>query len=273
MRMWRTFFLIALVGVWPQLGCQQFPTEKSVQDARPIPQTAPVAPKQETTTVATEQPSMARAQTLEDAQKISDAMAMYEDIRRHDNTQMVPATKKMAFIYLRNNQLDRAELEYQFLLQHSPRDPDPLYALGDIAYRRAHWGIAEKMFRDALAGKPDHTNAIVSLGMTLAQRGSYEESIATFKQVVGPADAYCQVAGVMKLNGKREDAMRAYQAAAPERIRATGCRTLELALMYQADPNLATVAADDAVQDGKARHRRTGAGGSRCLPRRIRAGW
>ena len=136
-------------GFWPQLGCQQFPADKTVQDVRPIQQKATDAPRPETAAVEAAQPSMARAQALEDAQKISDAMALYEQIRRSDTTQTLAATKKMAFIYLRNNQLDRAELEYQFLLQQNPHDPDTLYGLGDIAYRRGQWGSAEKMFRDA----------------------------------------------------------------------------------------------------------------------------
>jgi tetratricopeptide (TPR) repeat protein len=239
MRTWRFIFLFALIGVWPQLGCQQLVTDHSVKDSRPTQQTAGNAPKQETAAVEARQPTMAQAKELEDAQKISEALVMYETIRRSDNTQMLPATKKIAFIYLRNNQLDRAEQEYQFLLQTNPGDPSTLAALGDISYRRGHFGTAEKLFRDALAKKPDDPNTIASLGMTLAQRQKYEESIETFKQVVGPGDAYCQVAAVMKLNGKREDALRAYQAALakePGNMRARA----ELTLMYQADPSLAT---------------------------------
>jgi tetratricopeptide (TPR) repeat protein len=244
MRTWRSFFLIALAGVWPQLGCQQLPADNSVKDIRPIQQKAAEAPKQETTAVNPAQPSMAQAKALEDAQKISDALVMYETIRRSDNTQMLAATKKIAFIYLRYNELDRAEQEYQFLLKQNPRDADTLCALGDISYRRGHWGIAEKCFRDALARQPDHTNSLINLGMTLAQQGDnhYAASIETFKQVAGfsEAEAYCQVASIMKSNGKREEALRAYQTALAKEPGNQRART-ELTLMYQADPSLATV--------------------------------
>ena len=39
MRMsWRTFVLILLAAIWPQLGCHQVPADKSVQELRPIQQ-------------------------------------------------------------------------------------------------------------------------------------------------------------------------------------------------------------------------------------------
>ncbi len=240
MRTRRSFFLFVLIGFWPQLGCQQLPTDTSVKDIRPIQQKPAEAPKQETTAVEAKQPSMAQAKSLEDAQKISDALVMYETIRRSDNTQLLPATKKIAFIYLRYNELDRAEQEYQFLLQQNPRDADTLCALGDISYRRGHWGTAEKCFRDALAKQPEHTNALINLGMTLAQQGDnhYAESVETFKRVAGfsEGEAYCQVASIMKSNGKREDALRAYQTALAKEPGNQRART-ELALMYQADPS------------------------------------
>src|SRR5436305_2023172 len=111
MRTWRPFFLIALIGLWPQLGCQQLPTGDAVKDIRPIQQKPGEAPKQETTAANAGRPSMAQAKALEDARRISEALVMYETIRRSDNSQLLAATKKIAFLYLAYNELDRAEQE------------------------------------------------------------------------------------------------------------------------------------------------------------------
>ena len=108
--------------------------------------------------------------------------------------------------------------------------------------------------------------------MTLAQRGGYEESIETFKQVVDPGDAYCQVAAVMKLNGKREDALRAYQE-----VLKTDPGNQRAAHGIGVDVSSRSVfgdgAADDAVQDREARRSGAGAGAAAsCLGRNWPAG-
>jgi len=235
---WRTVILFLLAGLWPQLGCHQLPANKSVQDLRPIQQKDGAVPKQELTAVEIGKSLAVQATALEDARKATEAIAMYEKIRATDAAQAPHATRKLAILYLRTNDLDRAEQEYQILLQQNPRDPDLLCAMGDISYRRGHFGTAEKKFRDALSRKPDHANAIINLGMTLAQRGEYDESRETFKKVVSEAEAYCEIAFVMKLNNKHEDAMRAYQTALtkdPNLQRAQA----EMTQMYQSDPGLA----------------------------------
>lgn len=214
MRMyWRVFTFALLVGIWPQLGCHQLPTGQSVQDLRPIQVKEDAVVKQNLTAAEVGQSLLAKAKSLEDAQKFAEAVAMYEKIRATDPAQGWQATKKLGLLYLHHNELDRAEQEFEFLHKHNPRDADILCALGDISYRRGYFGSAEKYFRDAISRKPDHAHAIINLGMTLAQREQYKESLETFKRVLPAGEAHCQVAWVMNLNGKHEDAIREYQIA------------------------------------------------------------
>ena len=236
---WRSFFMIALIGLWPQIGCHQLPSGKSVQDLRPIQPNDMAVAKKGLSAEEVGQSLVVQAKAAEDARKTNEAVSMYERIRSTDPAQGVHATKKIALLHLRSNDLDRAEQEYQLLWQNNPRDADTLCALGDIAYRRGHFGTAEKRFQDALSRQPDHPHAMISLAMTLAQKGNKDGSVELFRKAgLGEGEALCEVAFVMKLNNKQEDAMRTYQTALSKDPGLQRARN-EIAQMYQADPGLA----------------------------------
>ncbi len=236
MRMsWRTCALFLLAGTWPQFGCHQLPAIQPVQELRPI-QNADVGKKQELTAADITQAWIAKADQLDKAGKTADAIALCEKMREPGNPQAWQATKKLALLYTRGNDLDRAEQEFQRLLQQNPMDAEALTHLGAISYQRGHWGIAEKHLRKALALQPDHVYARVNLGMTLSQQGYYDESVGELTKVVSEPEAYCNVAFVMTLQGKPRDAIVAYERALklePTMTRAN----LELAKLRQTDGN------------------------------------
>ena len=62
---WRTYAMILLAGIWPNLGCHQVPGDKSVQDLRPIQQTAGSAKKQELTAADIAQSGISKVDRLE----------------------------------------------------------------------------------------------------------------------------------------------------------------------------------------------------------------
>jgi len=189
------------------------PGDKSVHDLKPIQQTVSAAPRQELTAMDIVQTAMAKAEALEKAGRTEDAIAAYEKMREPGSPYVVQASKRLASIYLRDNRLDQAEQECEAVLKKHPNDADILCNLGDISYRRGHFGIAEKNLRLAVKHRKDFPQAWASLGMTLAQKSEIAESIEAFKNVVSPADAYCEVAFVMKLQGKRDEAIKAYRQA------------------------------------------------------------
>src|SRR5260370_11152169 len=132
---WRTYALILLVGIWPHLGCHQVPGDKSVQDLRPIQQTADKGKKQELTAADITQSWIAKAESLEKAGKTGEAIALCEKMREPGNPQALQATKKLALIYDRNHDLYRASQEYQRILEQNPKDADTLCNLGYLNYR------------------------------------------------------------------------------------------------------------------------------------------
>jgi tetratricopeptide (TPR) repeat protein len=214
MRMsWRTYVLILLFGIWPHFGCHQVPGDKSVQDLRPIQQPDAAAKKQELTAADIAQSWIAKADKLEKDGKTSDAIVLCEKMREPGNPQALQATRKLALLYDRSHDLDRAEQEYQKVLLQNPKDADALAKLGDLANRRGQWGIAYKHFSNAVYYQPDHASAWSGLGMALAQEGNYDASFEAYSKVLSKSEAYCEVAFVMKLQGKLTDAIRAYETA------------------------------------------------------------
>lgn len=230
---WRNLCLLLLVGLAPQLGCHQLPKDTRVQDLRPIQQ--PDATPQQLTAADVGESLAAQARALEDAQKLAEAVAVYEKMRQTDP---VPATRKLASLYLKYNELDRAERELQLLWQNNAKDADTLCGLGDVGYRRGHLGIAQKWYSDALSRQPDHPQALSGLGMTLALNSNPDGGFAAFKKMgLTDGEAYCQVASLLKGQKRNEEAMRYYQAALnrdPDNPRARS----ELAQLYQDDPGL-----------------------------------
>lgn len=235
---WRLFILKMMI-VCTLAGCHQLPADKSVQDLRPIQSKDTVAAKQPLTAPEIGQTLVAQAKMLEDARKTVDAIAMYEKMRTTEPAQAWLATKKIAQLQLRTNDLDRAETEYRLILQNSPRDVDALFAMGDISCRRGHYAIADRFLREALTVQPDHAQALVCLAMAQAHNGDYQGSIDSFKKVKGfsEAEAYCEVAFVLNLQKKHEDALRAYQTALTHDPKLDKARN-EMARIYQENPTL-----------------------------------
>ena len=79
--------------------------------------------------------------------------------------------------------------------------------------------------------------ARVNLGMTLAELGHYPASVAELTKVVPEAEAYCNVAFVMTLQGKTARRDRGVWQAGPSSSYPTMVRaTQELLKLQRADP-------------------------------------
>jgi tetratricopeptide (TPR) repeat protein len=260
-RSWRTFVLLMLAGLWPQLGCVQVPANKSVQDLRPIAPVVAPAKSQELTATDISQSMMQQADLLEKTGKTSDAVAAYQRLRGADGPDAPQATKKLALLYYRSGDMDRAEQEFHLLKLQNPKDAATLTYLGNINYQRGMWGTAEKNYRDAIFHQPNHAEAWTGLGMTLAQNEAYTDAVDALAKVVSKAEAYCCVARVLTQQGKRQDAVRAYQTALSldptmqqartelarmqERVQTDAPKTITLTTHFKAE-NRGTIELEDA---------------------------
>jgi Tfp pilus assembly protein PilF len=155
----------------------------------------------------------ATAKQLEDTGNYEEAIARYEKASDSDPRYAEPATRRLAILYDRIGNFDRARLEHEKILSKYPKDADTLNNLGYAYFLREQWDLAEQQLRQAVAASPEHKAAWINLGMTLAHKQQYDEALKTFLKAVTPAQAQCNLAFVYTTQGKREDAKAAYREA------------------------------------------------------------
>lgn len=153
------------------------------------------------------------AEALEQGGKDSEAVALYDKARQLDPQLNVQATRRLAVLYDRNGEFDKALAEYRRGLQDNPKDAGLLSDLGYGYYCRGEWAEAEKNLTKAVAVNPKLANAWVNLGLTLAQQSRYDESLAAFSKVVSAPQARCNLAFIQVTQGKTEEARSNYELA------------------------------------------------------------
>jgi Tfp pilus assembly protein PilF len=156
---------------------------------------------------------LATAESMEQGGRDTEAIAFYERARKLDPHQDRRATRHLATLYTQVGQHERAKTEYERALRESPKDPELLNGLGYNAYCLGKWAEAEAHLRAALAQDPKHARAWMNLGLTFGQQGRYYDSLEAFRRVVSPGEAYCNLAFVFTVQGKRDEARVAYRAA------------------------------------------------------------
>jgi tetratricopeptide (TPR) repeat protein len=214
----------ALALMWGSTGCVHMPTQLPTQltlwpskqpaerpERTAEPRTA--APTKELPNNDAAAACVVTAETLEKGGRDQDAIALCERARQLDPQREAEMTRRLAVLYGRVGQFDRAKSEFNRALARSPGDADLLNDLGYFYYSRGLWTEAETTLRNAVAAAPKHERAWVNLGMTLAQQGRYPESIEAFQKVISPGKAYCNLGFILAVQGKRDQALSAYQKA------------------------------------------------------------
>jgi tetratricopeptide (TPR) repeat protein len=153
------------------------------------------------------------AETLEKGGKDGEAIGLYEKARLLDKHLNTEVTRRLAVLYDRCGEFDKALDEYRRGLTENPKDAELLSDLGYGYYNRGQWTEAEKNLRKAVAANPKFANAWINLGMTLAQQYKYEESLQAFGKVVPKAQALCNLAFIQATQSKFDEARKSYEAA------------------------------------------------------------
>ncbi len=156
---------------------------------------------------------IATAEQLEAANKLTDAVSLYERARQLDPRTDLRATRSLANLYTHLGEYDRAKDEFERALRAAPHSAELHNDLGYSYYSRGMWKEAEASLRKAVAADAKHGRAWTNLGMALGQQGRYDEAVDAFRHVVSPGKAYCNVAFLMVTQGRRDQALGAYREA------------------------------------------------------------
>jgi Tfp pilus assembly protein PilF len=155
---------------------------------------------------------LATAQTLEQQGHDAEAILEYQRARERD-PRLPGVARRLAVLYDRRGDGERARDEYLAALQEQPRDADLLNDVGCFHYQRGDGPMAEQYLRQALAVNPEHPRAWGNLGKALALEGKYEQSCEAFGHVVRPAQAAMNVGILLAKEGKVTEAREVLQRA------------------------------------------------------------
>ena len=154
---------------------------------------------------------IACAQEMEKTANEAEAIFFYERARQHDPKSKLGS--RLAVLYDRQGDFQKAQQEYLKALKQTPRDADLLNDMGYSYYSRGRWAEAEKYLRQALVVKPDQAHAIINLGLCVGEQGRYQEALDLFGRVLTPAQAHCNLAFILTTQHRWEEARRTYQEA------------------------------------------------------------
>jgi Flp pilus assembly protein TadD len=207
--------LLALLGVLG--GCQLGPKPAGVSARKPTPHVPPAAePRKPTTSEQTLDLQLALARTLEQQGDLPRAAELYQGISVQypkDGT----AVHRLAILEDRQGEFDRSAELFKKALKLQPGNADIFCDLGYSLYLQQRWAEAEMNLRQALALAPDHRRAHNHLGLVLAQEGRRDEAFAEVRKAGGTsAEAHMNLALVLSMNDRLEDAREEYEIALEE---------------------------------------------------------
>ncbi|QEL14376.1 tetratricopeptide repeat protein [Limnoglobus roseus] len=153
------------------------------------------------------------AEQLEKEGKERDAITYYEKARDSDPANALKASRRLAVLYDRAGDSNKAMHEFRELLAARPKDADLHNDVGYSCYNRGEYADAETYLRKAVDLDKHHKRAWVNLGMTLAQLDRPADSLAAFEKAVTPAEAKSNLAFVLATKGNREGATNYYRQA------------------------------------------------------------
>jgi Flp pilus assembly protein TadD len=144
---------------------------------------------------------------------LKNAVHLFEKARTTDPAHAKIASRRLAVLYDKAGEFQKATAEYEALLRANPKDADLLTDIGYSYYCRGDWTNAEVYLAKAVQLDPAHKKAWTNLGLALAQQAKWDESFQSFCHSVRPADAHCNIAFVLAARGNITEAKAQYRQA------------------------------------------------------------
>ena len=145
----------------------------------------------------------------------SKAVEFYQDCLKFKNHLQLPR-QRLAAIYFKNNQLDKAIEEYEILKNEYPDDTQTLVMLGYLYIANAQYAKAVETFNTAILIHPDNFQADNNLDQ-LVHTGRLHEAIEHLDNLLSKqperADLLAKRADILAMLGDAEEAVSQYQDA------------------------------------------------------------
>lgn len=178
------------------------------------------------------------AQKMDEAGNDEGALEQWEKVAKLD-PQNLQAARRLAVLYDRRCDWEKAEAEYRRLVKARPNDADLFSDWGYSYYLRNRWGDAETKLRRAIQLNPTHARAHGNLGLVLGQQQRYTEALGAFRAAgLGEAEAHCNLAFVYWSQGRLEDAKRECQTV--RQLDPSCAKARDMLTLLEAPPRPAT---------------------------------
>ena len=143
---------------------------------------APFSPGSKDSSQTPAQAAIAAGSKLERKGKVKDAIAKYEEARRLDPA--APVAHRLALLYDRQGEVERARSEFEIAVKISPRDAQLLNDMGYFAFEHGNWSESEKLLRQSLDINSNNERAWVTLGLVLGRQDRYGESYDALAKIL-----------------------------------------------------------------------------------------
>jgi Tfp pilus assembly protein PilF len=180
-----------------------------------VTQATPAEPPKELSSSDAARVCRATAEQMASHGKEPEAIEQYERSRSFDARQKGVA-RRLAVLYDRQGNTEKATAEYTIALKESPRDADLWNDYGYFHYARTRYDQAETALRKGLKFDTKHKRAWMNLGLVLGEQGRYDEAQQAFQHAVSPAAAKNNVAVILARNGEVDRARTLFQQASVE---------------------------------------------------------
>jgi tetratricopeptide (TPR) repeat protein len=156
------------------------------------------------------------ADWLKDSRQWADAVRHFESLASHKPAWAL-IRRQLAHLYLKLNQIDRAEGAIVKALELDPKSARASNTFGLIRSRQGNVKQAESAFRHAIALDEEFAGAHNNLGIALAMQGQVDEAGEHFLRAIQLdeefAKAHANLANVYAASGDANRAVRHYQLA------------------------------------------------------------
>lgn len=156
---------------------------------------------------------MARARSLEKKGQIEQAIGIYQDVVKQDNSRP-DAYHRLAILHDMKGECDKARGFYHAALERDSRNAEVLCDFGYSCYLQRRWREAEEHLSQAIALQPDMARAHNNLGLLLARTGRQDGAMTEFARGgCTEADARANLAFALTLEQQWVAARQQYELA------------------------------------------------------------